>query len=1138
MPVTHMPVADADPPSTEPQCELRQEPSGPITPPVPFRNSLFLNERHPGTAGVDEPAELAELLTEWRRAVGSEAEDSDADGSDALFAQRLRSAGLGLDEFQSLLAEKEAAGVPRARDPESYGWYLTLDEIRRGQYEDVELQEMIWTNPDGSKGQGPFIGFLLPFLKSGIGRYRDGLDRIESRGGRTPKAPLVTDQVEFRLMAALNELLTKQCSSTLILELNVARLRGQLEGETPQERFRYFSEEFLTTEKVLELLEEYPVLARLLCLTLGYWVDSSLEFLRRLAADRADLAQLVDAPEGFGTLDFVELGLGDLHRGGRSVVMATDVDGNKVVYKPTSLEMDVRMAGLVDGINGLGMRHPLRTVTLLSRNDAAGCYGWHRFEQQSECESGDAVKRFYWRQGAWIAVMHLVRGADFHSENLIASGEHPILVDNEALFHQSLPGDEQPKTAREEGLAWLRSSIARQAILPFIYRLSGSGEGVDSSALSGAGGQVARGTVRRWAEPGTDEMRVVEADLVTQESKNRPTLRGEKVDASAYLSDIVAGFRETYDLLAAHKDALRPSLESFAGTTVRYLLRPTRTYTVFLREGRHPNDLRDGLDRDQLLDRLWTLAGQRPAMAGPVPYEHEDLRHGDIPFFLCRPDSRDLFSSGGERIENFFPHRSLDEALATLDGLSDDDRERQVLLMRVSLSEAGARAAKAAAASASKSHAQSDAQSDAPSGDPVATSEPGSVAPSRLDDDGDLDAELLAAAVRIGEALKRRAIHGSRGVSWVSLDPFVDDRPGQSNLRDLAIAQSDLYHGNAGIAVYLAHLGSVTGDVSYTDLARESLRTVREAQAARGPVANRALGPFVGRLSYSYAYQHAAALWSESSWLDQALSDLPQIEEAIGDDGELDVLSGSAGCLVALLRLHAATSESEPLRLARACGDHLLAKAQPTGAGMAWIGSAFPRPVAGFAHGAAGYAWSLLELAAATGDERYRDAAESAIAFERELLASEDGDDFRSRVSWCHGLPSVALGRVLAAKHFDDDRVVDEINTGAAAILETGPPADSCLCHGRLGNAEILALCGDDRVGQHGRAEWRETSRCWAADVARATETLLDRDRLPLHTRFTGLFCGLAGLGYGLLRFARWHETPSVLTLGTPKTSP
>ncbi|MDA8020432.1 MAG: type 2 lanthipeptide synthetase LanM [Thermoanaerobaculia bacterium] len=612
--------------------------------------------------------------------------------------------------------------------------------------------------------------------------------------------------------------------------------------------------------------------------------------------------------------------------------------------------------------------------------------------------------------------MHLVRGADFHSENLIACGEHPILVDNEALFHQTLPGNEVPKTAREEGLAWLSSSIARQALLPFIYRLSSSGEGVDGSALGGAGGQVARGTVRRWSEAGTDEMRVVEADLVTRESKNRPTLQGKSVDTSAYIS-VVAGFRETYDLLGAHKDVLRARLEAFAGTTVRYLLRPTRIYTVFLREGRHPNDLRDGLQRDQLLDRLWAFAGLRPALAGAVPYEHQDLLRGDIPFFLCRPESRDLFSSSGERIEDFFPRKSLDESLSMLDSLSDNDRERQVLLIRISLSEAGARAARSATdSSTAASSMAAGSTAERPTAErPTAerntvdrtTAERPTAVPTRTEPDFEcrstLDDELLAAAVRVGEALNRRAVHGTHGVSWVSIDPLANDRPGESNLRDLAIASSDLYHGGAGVALFLAHLGSVTGDASFTDLARESLRTVREAQAARGAAANRALGPFVGRLSYSYAYQHVAALWSESSWLDLALSDLPQIEEAIDDDGELDVLSGSAGCLVALLRLHEATGEPEPLRLARACGDHLLAKAQPTGAGIAWVGSAFPRAVAGFAHGAAGYARALFELAAATDDARYRQAAEAAIAFERGLLASEEGDDFLTRLLACRG---------------------------------------------------------------------------------------------------------------------------------------
>jgi type 2 lantibiotic biosynthesis protein LanM len=1051
-----------------------------MQPPASYRSSLFLHER---SIPADLPISEESLSAAERRA--RQWQESSGAG-EAVFLYRLSAAGLDWDGFVRLLAAREAE-APVAIDESAYDGYRVIEEIRLGAHAGVVLPTVQWTSPDGTVGtEPPFGSFLRPFLQWGVGRLRDGLAALAAGQGDAP--PLFEPRVEAQLMLHLTEILSKRCSGTLILELNVARLRGLLEGETSNERFRYFSERYFTPERVLALLEEYPVLARLLALGVCQWADAALEFLARLAPDR----ERPDMPVPLGTLRSLELGVSDPHRGGRSVVIAEDVQGHRIVYKPTSLAVDVQMQRLVRAVNEAGLRHPLRAVGLIDRGE----YGWLEFIAARGCESVDELHRFYWRQGCWLALLHLVRGADFHHENLIACGEYPVLVDNEALFHQAVLGEAASGTAAEEAGAALRRSVLRQALLPFIFRLTAAGEGIDNSGLGGTSGQVARGSVRRWAEPGTDQMHVAEADLVTQEARNRPSLRGEPVDTAAFLADILQGFRETYDTLAARRDELHPLLDGFAGTRVRYLVRPTRTYTVFLREGYHPNDLRDGLDRDELLDRLWALTSLSPGVQRVIPYEHEDLRTGDVPAFFTRPDSTHLWSSGGRRIDDLFAGTTLQEAHRELDRVSEDERERQALLIRLAVSEARSRDRGPA---------------------------PGSAPPAPA-------ADLHAAAVRIGEVLKRRALAGERGVCWISLDPFVDDRPGGDKLRNVAVARDDLYHGAAGIALFLAYLGEATGDGEATALARGTLRAMLEAKATTGPTANPALGAYVGRASYSYALQHLAALWSEPALLDEALADLPAIEALIPADRELDLLAGSAGCAVVTLQLHAATGDPAALRVARACGDHLLRNAQPSRGGVSWTGGSFAGPVAGFAHGAAGIAWALLELASATGDERYREAALQGLAFERDLLSSPDGSPFQARVSWCHGLPSVALARILSAAALDDPRFRPEVEAGIDRLLGSGTPADACLCHGVLGNAEILAL-----AGRHcGVEAWQRTAHAWAASAAGSVEALEREPLLPLHGRFAGLMCGLAGLGWGLLRFARWDTIPSVLTLQPP----
>lgn len=147
-----------------------------------------------------------------------------------------------------------------------------------------------------------------------------------------------------------------------------------------------------------------------------------------------------------------------------------------------------------------------------------------------------------------------------------------------------------------------------------------------------------------------------------------------------------------------------------------------------------------------------------------------------------------------------------------------------------------------------------------------------------------------------------------------------------------------------------------------------------------------------------------------------------------------------------------------------------------------------------------------------------------------DLLSSDEGQrDFTNQVSWCHGLPSIALGRVLSLDVLRDDECGAEIDDGAYAIMEATRSADIGLCHGVVGNADLLAIFSQAR----GVGAWHERS---AEELGRAIASIerLDREfRLPVYGQFTGLFRGLAGLGWGMLRFGD-PEVPSILTLPRP----
>ncbi len=132
----------------------------------------------------------------------------------------------------------------------------------------------------------------------------------------------------------------------------------------------------------------------------------------------------------------------------------------------------------------------------------------------------------------------------------------------------------------------------------------------------------------------------------------------------------------------------------------------------------------------------------------------------------------------------------------------------------------------------------------------------------------------------------------------------------------------------------------------------------------------------------------------------------------------------------------------------------------------------------GLAHGAAGAAWALLELFAAGGDDRHREAARRALDYERHWFDAAAGDwpdlrgierrerrgSFRAPVvtSWRHGAPGIALTRLRAVAILGDERSRDE---AATALATTAAAAERALLHhgarftladGLAGNADVL----------------------------------------------------------------------------------
>lgn len=400
---------------------------------------------------------------------------------------------------------------------------------------------------------------------------------------------------------------------------------------------------------------------------------------------------------------------------------------------------------------------------------------------------------------------------------------------------------------------------------------------------------------------------------------------------------------------------------------------------------------------------------------------------------------------------------------------------------------------------------------------------------------------LIAHARKAGDRLTELAHQRMGSVSWSGFS-LVHERAWSVRLLG-----TNLYDGLPGVILFLAYLGSITGEKAYQRMARGALLTLRRQLAETPKIAS--VGGYSGISGVIYLFCHLSVLWNERELLEEAETLADRLPEAVDRDERLDIVSGTAGCLVVLLALHTLLPDDRILRLAVRCGDHLLARAIPMRPGVGWpVKGLSETPLTGFSHGAAGIAWALTELAALTEEDRFFHTALEAIAWERSLFLPEAGNwpDLRYELQpgsdpklrrcslmWCHGAPGIGLARLNMLKHFDNSNVRMEIETALQTTLREGFGFSHCLCHGDLGNLELILKASLELS----EPSWPMELNTLCASILEGIERDGWRCGTPSNIESPGLMTGLAGIGYQLLRLAKPARVPSVLSLAPPIVS-
>ncbi len=750
------------------------------------------------------------------------------------------------------------------------------------------------------------------------------------------------------------------------------------------------------------LFEDKPVLLRLLATVTRQWIDTSREMVLRLDADLAVIRRDILLTGNAGRVAGFEGNLSDPHNEGHSVRIVSFEDGARIVYKPKDLRLDAAWHALVERLNGAQAPIELKAVRTIARDG----YGWTEFIDHAACVDEEGFARFFRRAGGWLALFHCFAATDMHQENMIACGDHPVPIDLEMILQA---GAEERSAEAPEDFAFAAAAEIVSNSVTAVGLLPAYGRSPDNIVFA-VGGMTADWTAKTeiiWDKINSDAMRPARSNEAAKTSPNLPHVGGRNAKFGDHVDDFVAGFEQYASFLLRHgRGAGRGELfDGFAGVPVRNVIRATRFYYMLLQRLRNHKAMDDGVIWSAQADFIARLSDWQSEHNPLWPLQRAErsaLVALNVPHFVSPSDGQDIADANGNSVHIVLPS-GLERARARFANFDEQEIAWQAEVIRENTNSIP-RSAKPKTVELDETTRQDSA-----------------IVPTKE--------TFTAEADRIAAELSHYAIRRGPSVAWIGLDWL-----GDSEFSQLVCLGPDLYNGICGIGVFLAAHAAVTGNKASAELAYAGLAQLRKNLKSRNAARmTRALGVggAVGLGSIVYALSVMAKCLQD----DRLLADARQAAELFTDDliaadKQLDVVSGSAGAILGLLRLYRDTRSGDVLRLAEKCGEHLLGQPRLGPEGQrTWVGQGSgPRGLNGMSHGAAGFALALASLAQATGRQELRQqlaqAAAECMAFENSSYDTErhNWPDLREQgglwwpCQWCHGAPGIGLARIATSR--------------------------------------------------------------------------------------------------------------------------
>ncbi len=905
--------------------------------------------------------------------------------------------------------------------------------------------------------------------------------------------------LSVNLQSALREQFARMTIRTLILEMRVSKQCGELDGRTDQELYQSFVRKCVLNEKWLEqFYKNYPLLYKYVFGVISETAHNLCEVIVRFYQDREEIACIDANNEDWfrGNVAVIDGGNSDAHCGGKRVYILVSDNGKRIVYKPRSMTVDCCYAKL------------LRRIAKEIGNEYwwgwfvdKGEYGWCEWISALSCVSKEQLERYYERNGILLAVSYFLGSTDIHYENLIAHGEHPVVIDLEMGINRRGNKKETRESMAEK---MCRDSVLRTGLLP-MYAWNECGEGINVGAINAFGNQLVPIELPVVIDSQSVKMRIEYQRPQMKEGKNLATLNGQFIEPSVFLDEIEKGFELAYRYVVENKTAIKEAIAEMEPVTVRHLVKNTQEYMMIMGSSYHPSCINDENRRKDILGKI-KMCRDNEKDSWIAKQEIEELIRGDIPYFWYQLGSVDLYSGTGEIYHNYFEEPAIVEIYGRINAMNEENLYQQKRLIRASLTIG--HQGKAVDIECEKSDKSME----------------------------DLEQMGVAVAKNIADIMLEDAIWDGNKVGWISM-MFAGYRERGCLIRAMG---PYFYDGIAGVALFFAALYSKVKDENYriikecliNQLFKHTDTFVKDKRKEQ-----RNSGGFTGEASIAYVYQLLFKLEKRNEFLKYMEKQCEGVNNVCEKDKTYDVLGGNAGAVLVFLNAFDLTREEKYLQMAIKAGEYLVKGATSNRRGLCWINPGAGVALTGFAHGASGIMLALAKLGKYSEDLRFSEAAYQAYCFEQSFynpkiknwtdrrFSENQQGAISQEAAWCHGWGGILLARKEAENYIDWEMSSELKRISKNLKINYAKRGEGLkrynLCHGKMGQIAIKNFL---QQTNHAENQYQKVIVELFQKKERFIEILGQQER-----ENRGFMGGICGIGYACLGGSRKVE--NILTI-------